>query len=152
MKGRKPASDNVVPLTGDQARGDFTAFSRDRADALRPEGLPFEVRAVWDRIAPPLCDPRRDRLDESNVFMFEQLCWSIARHEKLRVDIADNGETYSSETRNGTQFKSRPEVAQLNETWRQIRSLSSDFGMTPSAERGLKVAGQLGFGFEDDFD
>src|SRR5690349_19666204 len=101
MKGRKPASDNVVPLTGDQPRRDFTAFSRNKASAMCPEGLPFEVRAIWDKLAPPLCDPRRNRLDETNVYMFEQLCWTIARHEKLRVDIADKGETYESTTRNG---------------------------------------------------
>lgn len=152
MKGRKPATDNVVPLTGDQVRGDFTAFSRDRAKALRPNGLPFDVANAWDRLAPAMCHPLRDRLNEANVFMFEQLCWTIARHEQLRLDIREQGETYESHTRNGTQQKSRPEVAQANETWRQIRALASDFGMTPSAERGLKTGGQLGFEFADDFD
>lgn len=59
------------------------------------------------------------------------------------------GETYESETRNGKQIKSRPEVAQLNETFRQIRALANDFGMTPAAERGLSGSGQLGFSFPD---
>lgn len=86
--------------------------------------------------------------------MFEQLCWTIARHERLRLDLREGGETYESETRNGKQQKSRPEVSQLNETWRQIRALASDFGMTPAAERGLAATGQLGFNFpggDDDF-
>lgn len=151
MKGRKPSSENVVPMTDHGGSGgvNFEARAMLKARELKPEGLPFTVSAVWDRIAPPLCDPRKNRLNDSNVFMFEQLCWTIDRHEKLRVDIGDNGETYEAVTRNGTQQKSRPEVGQLNETWRQIRALASDFGMTPSAERGLLGGGQLGFQFPD---
>lgn len=153
MKGRKPASDNVVPLTDEDVRGaNFEARGRQRARELKPEGLPFTVAAIWDRLAPALCDPRKNRLNETNVFMFEQLCWTIERHERLRVDVRDGGETYESKTRNGMQQKARPEVGQLNETWRQIRGLASDFGMTPAAERGLQNGGQLGFAFDNDGD
>lgn len=152
MKGRKPSSENVVPLTGNEKTQDFGAFSRQRARELCPQDMPFEVKAIWDRLAPPMCDPRRDRLNEANVLMFEQLCWVVARHERLRLDVRENGETYESHTRNGVQQKSRPEVAQLNETLRQIRALASDFGMSPAAERGLKASGQLRFDLgEDDF-
>ncbi|CDZ43233.1 Phage terminase protein [Neorhizobium galegae bv. officinalis] len=152
MKGRKPSADNVVPLTDNEGSGgaNFEARAIQKARELKPEGLPFTVGVIWDRIAPPLCDPRKNRLNETNVFMFETLCWTIDRHQRLRVDIGDNGETYETETRNGTQQKSRPEVGQLNETWRQIRALASDFGMTPSAERGLQGGGQLGFDFNND--
>ena len=150
MKGRKPASDNVVPLTGEAGGKNFAARAAQRARELRPDDMPFEVRAIWDRLAPPLCDPRRNRLNESNVFMFELLCKTIARMERLQLDVWENGETYESETRNGTQLKSRPEVGQLNEVWRQVRALASDFGMTPSAERGLSGDSQLGFSFGDE--
>lgn len=151
MKGRKPSTDNVVPMTDNEGSGgaNFDARGRQRARELKPDDLPFTVSAIWDRIAPPLCDPRKNRLNDTNVFMFEQLCWTIDRHEKLRLDVREGGETYESETRNGVQQKSRPEVSQLNETWRQIRALASDFGMTPSAERGLSGAGQMGFDFND---
>lgn len=153
MKGRKPASENVVPLTDNgEAKGtNFEARAAQRSRELKPEGLPFTVSAIWDRIALPLCDPRKNRLTESNVYMFEQLCWTIERHERLRLKL-DAGETYESETRNGVQIKNLPEVSQYNETWRQIRSLASDFGMTPAAERGLQASGQMGFNFDDDGD
>ncbi|MDQ0456033.1 P27 family phage terminase small subunit [Rhizobium paknamense] len=151
MKGRKPSSENVVPLKSEDGGGaNFEARAAARARELRPAELPFDVRAIYDRIAPPLCDPRKNRLNETNIFMFEQLCWTISRYEKLRLDVRENGETYESETRNGVQLKSRPEVGQLNETWRQMRALASDFGMTPSAERGLQTSGQMGFNFDDD--
>ena len=153
MKGRKPSADNVVPLTSEEGKGaNFEERARARAAELKPEGLSFTVSAIWDRLAPVLCDPRKNRLNETNAYMFEQLCWTIDRHERLRVDISDNGETYESMTRNGKQFKSRPEVGQLNETWRQIRQLASDFGMTPAAERGLQGNGQLGLFDADELD
>lgn len=125
-----------------------------RAAQLRPEGLLDQVRWIYDRIAPALCHPTKDRLNEVNVFMFVQLCDSVARYNAYKVLIAELGETYVSEGRQGKQIKTRPEVAQLNETWRQIRALASDFGMTPAAERSLGAPGQLGFRFgdgDDDF-
>lgn len=151
MQGRRPSGENVVPMTDGEAKGvNFEARGRQRAAELKPEGLPFTISAIWDRIAPPLCDPRKNRLNDSNVFMFEMLCRTIERHERLRVDIDDNGETYESETRNGVQIKNRPEVGQYNSSWAQIRTLASDFGMTPAAERSLQGSGQMGFKFDDD--
>ncbi|WP_255731651.1 P27 family phage terminase small subunit [Phaeobacter sp. B1627] len=85
----------------------------------------------------------------SNVFMFKQLCKAVLRFERLELELEELSEIYESDTRNGKQIKSRPEVAQYNETFRQIRGLANDFGMTPAAERGLSGGGQLGFNFPD---
>lgn len=155
-KGRRPAEGVVVPMKGDSAEGhNLEARAMARAVQLRPEGLIDEVRWIYDRLAPPLCHPTKDRLNEVNVFMFVQLCRSVARYEKYTVLIAELGETYESVGRAGKQIKARPEMAQLNETWRQVRTLASDFGMTPAAERALGATGQLGFNFggndDDDF-
>lgn len=150
MQGRKPSNENVVPLKQEDGGGsNFEARALARSVELRPDDMPFTVRAIWDRLAPALCDPRKNRLNDTNVYMFELLCHTIDRHERLRLDVREGGETYETMTRNGKQLKSRPEVSQLNETWRQIRALASDFGMTPSAERGLQGGGQLGFDFND---
>lgn len=154
-KGRRPAESVVVPMKGETAEGhNLEARALAKAQALRPEGLLDEVRWIYDRLAPPLCHPTKDRLNEINVFMFVQLCRSVARYEAYTVLLAELGETYTSVGRAGSQLKSRPEVAQLNECWRQIRALASDFGMTPAAERSLGVSGQLPFDFgggDDDF-
>lgn len=150
MKGRKPGVDNVVPLTEGNALRDFGVDAKRLANELRPEGMEIPVGMIWDRLAPPLCDPRRGRLNECNAFMFLQFCRTVARHEKLLIDIGDDGETYEVKTRNGMQQKARPQVAQLNETWRQVRSLAESFGMTPASERGLSVVGQKAFDLGDD--
>lgn len=156
-RGRKPAESVVVPMKGDGAEGhNLQERALARAAQLRPEGLVEKVRWVYDRLAPALCHPTKDRLNETNIFMFVQLCRSIERYEAYTVLIDEIGETYVSEGRQGKQIKSRPEVAQLNETWRQIRALAGDFGMTPAAERSLGASGQLPFDFggggDGDFD
>jgi P27 family predicted phage terminase small subunit len=149
-KGRRPHERAVIPLHEDgQPQINLVERSFARANELRPEGLIDKVRCIYDRLAPALCHPTKSRLNETNVFMFVQLCRSVVRYEHYTTLIEELGETYSATTRNGTQLKSRPEVAQLNETWRQIRALASDFGMTPAAERGLHGSGgQLPLDFD----
>jgi phage terminase small subunit len=39
--------------------------------------------------------------------------------------------------RNGSQLKAHPHVAQMNETWRQWRSLMAELGLSPTAERNM---------------
>lgn len=155
-KGRRPNTNSVVPMKSDGETGhNLQERAVARAAQLRPEGLVDKVRWVYDRLAVPLCHPTKDRLNEINVFMFVQLCRSVVRYEEYTVLLEELGETYVSKGRAGDQIKSRPEVAQLNETWRQIRALGSDFGMTPAAERSLGGSGQLGFTFpggDNDFD
>lgn len=152
-KGRRAAESAVVPLR-DGGESGFNLHERAlaRAAQLRPEGLVDAVRWVYDRLAPALCHPTKDRLNEVNVFMFIQLCRAVVRHEQYITLIDELGETYHTKTRNGDQMKSRPEVAQLNETWRQIRALASDFGMTPAAERSIKSNGQMAFDLEGEND
>ena len=148
MKGRKPAESSVVPMRDDGAVGhNLAERAFARASELRPEGLLDAELWVYNRLAPPLCHPTKDRLNEVNIYMFLQLVRSIVRYEGYMVTLAELGETYVVASRNGNQQKSRPEVAQLNETWRQIRALASDFGMTPAAERAVKSGPQIGFDF-----
>ncbi|MCJ8139504.1 P27 family phage terminase small subunit [Falsirhodobacter halotolerans] len=147
-RGRRPNESSVVPLKDDGVSGhNLQERAHAKAAQLRPEGMIDKVRWVYDRLAPPLCHPTKDRLNEVNIFMFVQLCRSVVRYEEYIVLLEELGETYLSKGRAGDQLKSRPEVAQLNETWRQIRALASDFGMTPAAERALGASAQLGFRF-----
>ncbi|WP_370267434.1 P27 family phage terminase small subunit [Nioella sp.] len=153
-RGRRPADQNVVPMKG-EAPGGHNLQERAVALAteLRPEGLPTRVRWIYDRLAPPLClATRKHPLNTANVTMFVMLCRSVARYEHYETLLDELGETYVSQGRQGQQIKARPEIAQLNETWRQIRALASDFGMTPASERALGAGGQMGFDFDDDDD
>jgi len=149
-RGRKAENETVIPMAEDGASGhNLEARARARLEELRPEGMADTLRWTFDRLALPLCHPTVNRLTPVNIFMFSQLARAVLRHERLTLDLDEQGETYTSKTRNGTQIKARPEVAQLNETFRQIRGLAGEFGMTPSTERGLSTAGQMPFDFPD---
>lgn len=153
MKGRKPSRGaNVVPLTGELAGRDFDAMARARARELKPRGLTPEAGKIWDRLAPSLTHPQVARLKETHIEAFRQLCEAIARRERLQAFLRKEGETYEVETRNGLQKKNRPEVSQLNETFRQVVTLLRDFGMTPAAERSVLNGDQLPLPLDgDDF-
>lgn len=150
MRGRKPSSSNVVPLTEDLRRLDFEASAKAKARSLKPRKLDPDVAKVWDRLAPRVCHPTVNRLAPHMVEAFVMLCRCIARHERLRTLMQAEGETYETQTRNGAQMKSRPEVGQMNESFRQALTLLRDFGLTPAAERGIRATGDQGdFDFGD---
>ncbi|PKR57494.1 P27 family phage terminase small subunit [Thalassospira lohafexi] len=164
-RGRKPdVKDNVVPLTvdgrdvGPDAR---RAAAVDLAESLKPCGLPDDVGKYWDQIAVALAE--KNRLDPLFVWATVELCHCLAKMEDYREMVAGTitlelegkaveipvGETYAVKGRNGTQMKSRPEVAQFNETRRTALRLFAEFGMTPSASRSLVAAAGQGDLFDD---
>ncbi len=151
-KGRKPDLHNVVPLTVDGRNvGPEARFeeAREKAADLKPDGLPDDVAAIWDQVAPVLAE--KNRLEAIFTWSVVELCHCLAKMAEYRAGFRENGESYTVKGRNGAQLKSRPEVAQFNETRRTFLRLSGEFGMTPSASRSL--AGAVGQGdLFDDFD
>lgn len=140
MRGRKQRIGNVVPMVG--AGGDVERHRQEmakrKAREMRPRGLPAEISREWDRVAALLADPAIDRLHARFADVIVEYCRATVRLRALRAQMPSlEDEVYSSETRNGIQHKSRPEVAQLNETWRQWRSLVALLGLSPADERNL---------------
>lgn len=165
-RGRKPdLPTNVVRLTQDGKQpGTQTQDAEELARDLKPKGLSKDVAAVWDSVAPVLAE--KHRLDAVFVVALVELCECIAEMNEYRalfrskVKITDAkgktrtevyGKTYEVDGRNGNQIKTRPEVAQFNETRRNMLRLIAEFGMTPSASRSLASAAGQGDLF-DDFD
>ncbi|MDO5621928.1 MAG: P27 family phage terminase small subunit [Paracoccus sp. (in: a-proteobacteria)] len=153
-RGRKPGIGVVVPMKeGVDPGHNARARALARAEQLRPEGLTPEVRWVYDKLAPALCHPSKDRLNEVNVYpAFILLCKAIVRFEKLELMLDQHGEVYETSGRNGKQRRGSPEAAQLNVVWGQIRQMANDFGMTPTAERALAGQMQMAFPFADQDD
>lgn len=140
MRGRKQKIGNVVPMVG--AGGDVERHRREmakkKAREMRPRGLPTDIAREWDRVASILADPAVDRLQARFVDVIVEYCRATVRLRSLRERMPTlDHEVYSSETRNGLQLKSKPEVAQLNEAWRQWRSLVALLGLSPADERNL---------------
>ena len=137
MRGRKPKLDEkVVQFPG--AAGD--SWHAEQALRFRPRGLSRPERAEWARVAEELS--RVGRLHARFQDVIREYVQLVVRIRETRSWLASNGETYESEGRQGIQFKSRPEVAQLNDDWRKWRSLMAELGLSPAAERGLQ-SGQM---------
>lgn len=144
-RGRKLDLNNVVGLPQyDEPQAAHIA----RADSLRPADLLTDSELkVWDRIAPHLA--MLGRLKPHFVDALCEYCRVVRRLADARKLLDDTDWTYGTSGRNGTQFKSKPEVAQLNDDWRKWRSLVGEFGLAPAAERGMQTGqGDL----FDDFD
>lgn len=99
--------------------------------------------AIWSRVAPLLI--ANEFLNDTYVDNFTEYCRVVASINRLVVYLRENEETYSTETRNGLQIKSRPQVGQLNELRRQLRGYVSDFGLSPQARKALEMVHQLDF-------
>jgi phage terminase small subunit len=133
-RGRKPKLvDNTVhslPLH-DEPR----AVHYARAKELKPDWLKPDQAELWDLYGPHLA--MLDRLKPHFVPAFTEFCIVSAKLRAARQKLDDEEWTYVTETRNGTQHKSRPEVSQLNDDWRKWRSLVGEFGLAPQSEKGL---------------
>lgn len=160
MRGRKPKLDNVVPMRGDGNADEARSSAVERhVRRLQPKGLTKELRIEWRRVARLLADPTVDRLKPRFVDTIIEYCRVVVRMRKIReaFEKAARGaaqrvpgsepdplaaEIYRIEAgRNGTQVKAHPYVAQLNECWRQWRSLVAMLGLSPADERNM-IPGQ----------
>jgi P27 family predicted phage terminase small subunit len=109
----------------------------EEARRLRPcFRLEEDELVVWDRIAPLLA--LHGYLNDLFVDTLVEYCRVVSSIDRLAKYLRKEGDTYASETRNGFQEKNRPEIGQLNEARRMLRSYVGDFGLTPQARRQLE--------------
>lgn len=126
---------------------DITDKEKIEAERLRPvDRLEEDELRVWDRIAPLLA--LHGYLNDLYLDTLVEYCRVVCKIDDLCKYLRKNKDTYQSDTRNGTQHKSRPEVGQLNECRRMLRSYVGDFGLTPAARKQLNAV-QLDL-FDDD--
>lgn len=144
-RGPKAKLDNVKQLP---MHDEPQAVHVAKAEALRPgDLLTDDELKVWDRIAPHLA--MLGRLKPHFLDALCEYCRVVRRLADARKYLDDKEWIYVTQGRNGVQYKSRPEVAQLNDDWRKWRSLVGEFGLAPAAERGMATGqGDL----FDDFD
>lgn len=168
MRGRKPTPQNVVPLRGAKPR----PAPAEMARALCPRGLTKDERKEWMRVATILADPSLDRLKPHFVDSILEYCRVTIRLRAFRHYFATNAvtldeaegvkdnqvervtgkpgldaEMYVTIGRHGVQLKSHPFVAQMNEAWRQWRSLMMECGLSIASERNM-IPGQANL-FDD---
>jgi phage terminase small subunit len=140
MRGAKPRLKNVIPMRPD---GDDQAKLRRKAQLrlirkLQPKGLDGVLLAEYKRVAEILSEPSVDRLKPRFIDTVMEYCRCTVRLHSLRASMPTLAhEIYRVKSRNGDQVKSHPHVAQVNEAWRQWRSLVAMLGLSPTDERNL---------------
>ena len=164
MKGRKPTASNVIPLTS--ATGVKKLTPLQLARKLKPKGLTKEEAKEWIRVAVLLADPGIDRLKPHFADAILEYCRATIRLRSFRNYFAKNvvkldesegvkeaqvervtgeggldAEMYVTTGRHGVQLKSHPFVGQMNEAWRQWRSLMMECGLSIASERNM-IPGQ----------
>lgn len=136
-----PNKGNVSQFPGDYVERP-EEWHEQQAAELRPADLKKEEAVVWDRMAPELS--KVGRLKNLYIDVIAEYCRIVAKLAEARKHLDDEEWTYVTVGRHGHQIKSRPEVAQLNDDWRKFRSLVSELGLSPAAEKSLKnVQGDL---------
>lgn len=131
---------------GEAASAENDQLHADRAKALKPRGLNRDEKRVWDRVAPELS--RLGRLRPHYVDFIAEYCVVKARMDSTRSDLDKSEWIYKTVGRHGSQLKSRPEVAQLNDDWRKWNSLVAQLGLSPATE--LRFNDRQGSLFDDD--
>lgn len=151
MRGKKPkivgddSNVSALPLHSEPQ-----AVHYARAKELCPQDdLTDSELTIWNRIAPHLS--MLGRLKPHFVDALAEYCRVVRRLSDARKYLDEQGWTYVTSGRNGQQYKSNPEVAQLNDDWRKWRSLVGEFGLAPAAERGMKSGQSDLFDDFDDF-
>ena len=148
MKDSKQNSDKVVPIRGPGGADNAKLVERNikiSIKKLQPKGLSPEMNKEWKRVCRLLAEPSVDRLKARYVDVIREYCHVCLRIRALREamptinkEIYDASQGGAKKTRNGIQIKTHPFVPQLNEAWRQWRSLTNALGLDPDADRHLE--------------
>lgn len=89
------------------------------------KGLIFKAR--WDEFVEDVT--KRENFKPGHLQQLSILCDLYEEYAILLEDVKREGYTYESVGRNGTQFKPRPEVVQMNRVRADIRNFSKTLGL-----------------------
>jgi len=136
-RGRKSSSSNISILPGASTENanEPGEVHRQISKKLRPRTLDKDEKKVWNRLGPQLV--MLGRLRPHYIDAFADYCYLFCKLKKLRKELDDDTWFYVVQSRNGSQHKSLPQVAQANEIWRQLRSHIGEFGLAPSSDKNL---------------
>lgn len=143
MKGRKPKPTAKKKLTGNPGRRPINA-----REPKPPSGAPAmpelddEGQRIWSQLAEQL--QQMGVLTVADGAALELLSDAISEWRAARKIIRESGATYTAFTEHGEIIRSRPEVAQAADAMKRIRSLITEFGLTPSSRSRIQLPGEEG--------
>ncbi|MTI32807.1 phage terminase small subunit P27 family [Xanthovirga aplysinae] len=73
----------------------------------------------------------------------ELLCDAYSEYREARKAVKELGSTYESINQSGgVMYRARPEVAIASDAWKRVRSMMSEFGLTPSSRSKVAATGE----------
>ncbi len=138
MRGRKPKPDILKKLAGNPGKRKLKNLGKVRSEIPdRPAHLNAEAVAEWDRIAPLLAQMGLlSNLDRANLAAY---CLAWSRWVEAEKELEKGGTVVKSP--NGYPIQN-PYLAVANQAAKQMQSLGSEFGLSPSARSRLDVQSQ----------
>ncbi len=139
--GRKPTPDYLKVLEGNPGKRPLAVAipEPEVATAPCPPHLTGYARECWLWAMGALTQSVKV-FTPADGLALEMLCLSYGHARDCYDAMKDpaKGTVYVSVGRNGTQYKSRPEVAQFFEAQRNVRAFLGEFGLTPAARQRLR--------------
>jgi P27 family predicted phage terminase small subunit len=156
MRGRKKKPTVIKLVTGNPGRYPLNK-KEPKPEAgcpEAPEWLSEKAKTAWPRVAQMLVD--MGVLAVNDALGLEALCEAYAEVREAReslkkpitltdaegnsYEVAKGGElTYVTVGKFGPMIRVRPEIAVISDADRRLRSLLSEFGMTPAARARVQV-------------
>lgn len=143
MKGRKPNPPRLQIVGGNAGKRAI------REDGLRlaseyappPAHLDDYAREAWEKLVPQLVILQMFTVLDHHAL--EQYCLTYSRWRRAEDALKATGiDTYETHGKQGTMKRALPEVAIVAESIRLMRSVGSEFGLSPVARLRLGDVGQ----------
>ena len=106
-----------------------------------PPGLTGREKTLWRQLCQTL--GAMGVLDKADGLAIRMMCSAYEEWQRCRTWCRTHGDHYVSETGEGSvMYRAYPQVAQGAEAWRRLKSLVTEFGLTPAARVKLGNQGE----------
>jgi P27 family predicted phage terminase small subunit len=141
MPGRKPKPTSLKVLNGNAGKRPLNKNEPKTTPGISrcPSWLSPKAKTAWKEIGGHLKNMNVLNVEDSKAL--ELLCDAYSEWRDARAVIQREGSTYETDTENGVRHWNRPEVSVANDAWRRVKSMLSEFGLTPSSRSKIQVNG-----------
>ncbi len=139
MAGRKASPTALKLIKGNPGKRAINK-AEPKPKAVRPR-KPAHIDAKAKRYWEDLCKILEDMgvLTIADGKALEMLCDAYADYRDCQAIVKKEGRTYITFSVAGDKLiKAHPAVSQASDAWKRVKSMMSEFGLTPSSRSGVK--------------
>lgn len=138
-KGRKPKPFQLHKLDGTYRKDRHSDLSEGLSVSKPkcPSYLPAKARTAFKELRDILADDMKV-LTQADRWALEMLCDAWNDYREAQRIVAKEGAFYDTYTNEGAPMKRpHPAVADRNDAWRRVKSMLSEFGLTPASRTSV---------------